>query len=1053
MNKTFKKVLSVILSLAMVMTTVTVYNQTAKAAELSEMIPSADYNLALGCDVSTGFTSWTGKNKYENLTNGNMDNPRVYPNGQKNGWYAIDLGEYYTVDSIDQVVTVYNETNTGTFPSTGYRIEYSMDGATYVTAKQVEPFTLEGAAPFTEVEDMTDVSVDLKAVRYVRFFYPDQTGYGIQVKQLSVLNLNGDAQTVELDSATDAAGVTAVSNGAGEISFTITAAEGQEDYTYSAYVDDSKQPSLTGLNAGQEYTITDVKPGMYTVKIVSNKEGLKPSEGIVSESVKVLPALKYQLTDADRNLAYKKTYTLYGGEKMEANGDENTVVTDGVLGNSSNYVATKNNTKGTGFTIDLAELLAADGIEQVGVWFAKNAGGTYPDNGDIRYEVRYSTDGVDFETVASVDATTFEAQRTAQNGQPFGVDVKISKDDLNVKAVKYVQVYFPNAMGWGAQVTEIGVFGTATPYLVVDVPEAEVTAKSTAYNTIEYTITATEGQEDFTYNVTIGDQKITGLSAGTYTADVPAGTYDVKVISVDPEGNRSKGVTVSGITVEDGFDYVGEKADGGVAYDATNGNGNNYVRYDGVTALASTEDGAAVAGQAIDNDKGSRWISKAEDPQWIVVDLKNAYKIKEVDLSWETANAKDFTVEVSTDGENYKTVATVKDAIAGTRTDSIVLKETVAARYVKINGTARTAQWAYSIYEMAIYGPDAEVEVAPDQNYDPVENWKEIGVAYDGSKYSVDEKTYDSISNAGAFIELNDDNSKTKYVPAAGCTVSGPVFVTAIQNYGTVVGNMKKIWVDGVSYKSGTDKCFLNGDQCRLSQDIFKLPENVKEKIFAVTVEGTVGSLTYAVKVTEGVSVDGKRADVTDGKITFGDAEYGYYCNGKMYAPNTTADVEDGMKFTSVNTLSVTMTDGAGIRYIGESGLRFQSTIASDNMEAVASDAITEGTLITTKVIFDNNNDTLELGYSHAMINVKNSGWFGDKVGTYCGSVCKITDNKREFIARSYVTVNYEDGTSKTVYSGMGPSRSVQFVAQAIIDAKYPGINEKYHSVIDDYAK
>ena len=228
-----------------------------------------------------------------------------------------------------------------------------------------------------------------------------------------------------------------------------------------------------------------------------------------------------------------------------------------------------------------------------------------------------------------------------------------------------------------------------------------------------------------------------------------------------------------------------------------------------------------------------------------------------------------------------------------------------------------------------------------------------------------------------------------------------------------------------------------------------------------ITVTGGT-PLTFIVKVegpelptapTAKVTVDGEEVAVENGKVTLGDAKYGYLCANKMYKAGTEVTVNEDMEFTSVNTLSVTMADGAGIRYIGDSGLRFQSTIASDNMEAVASDAITEGTLITTKVIFDNNNDTLELGYSHAMINVKNSGWFGDKVGTYCGSVCKITDNKREFIARSYVTVNYEDGTSKTVYSGMGPSRSVQFVAQAIIADGYKGIAEEYHSVIDNFAK
>ena len=293
--------------------------------------------------------------------------------------------------------------------------------------------------------------------------------------------------------------------------------------------------------------------------------------------------------------------------------------------------------------------------------------------------------------------------------------------------------------------------------------------------------------------------------------------------------------------------------------------------------------------------------------------------------------------------------------------------------------------------------------------------------------------------------------------------------ITDIMNakavFGVVHGDAKSVIIDGVEYINAKDarstKVYIGGADCvYVDAALLDAPEGTTQYHMITVTGGT--PLTFIVKVegpelpttpTAKVTVDGKEVPVENGKVTLDNAEYGYFCAGKMYKPGTEVTVNEDMEFTSVNTLSVAMTDGAGIRYIGESGLRFQSTIASDNMEAVASDAITEGTLITTKVIFDNNNDTLELGYSHAMINVKNSGWFGDKVGTYCGSVCKITDNKREFIARSYVTVNYEDGTSKTVYSGMGPSRSVQFVAQAIIDAKYPGIDEKYHSVIDDYAK
>ncbi len=58
----------------------------------------------------------------------------------------------------------------------------------------------------------------------------------------------------------------------------------------------------------------------------------------------------------------------------------------------------------------------------------------------------------------------------------------------------------------------------------------------------------------------------------------------------------------------------------------------------------------------------------------------------------------------------------------------------------------------------------------------------------------------------------------------------------------------------------------------------------------------------------------------------------------------------------------------------------------------------------------------------------------------------------KNFIARAYVTVNYEDGSSTTVYSNMSDVRSIQYVATAIKNAGYPDIAEVYKSVIDTFA-
>ena len=76
--------------------------------------------------------------------------------------------------------------------------------------------------------------------------------------------------------------------------------------------------------------------------------------------------------------------------------------------------------------------------------------------------------------------------------------------------------------------------------------------------------------------------------------------------------------------------------------------------------------------------------------------------------------------------------------------------------------------------------------------------------------------------------------------------------------------------------------------------------------------------IEYASEVKKpSVLIDGSKVEISDGKVTLGDAKYGYLCDGKMYAPNTTVEVVDGMTFKSVNKLSVTMANGAGIRYKG----------------------------------------------------------------------------------------------------------------------------------------
>lgn len=207
-------------------------------------------------------------------------------------------------------------------------------------------------------------------------------------------------------------------------------------------------------------------------------------------------------------------------------------------------------------------------------------------------------------------------------------------------------------------------------------------------------------------------------------------------------------------------------------------------------------------------------------------------------------------------------------------------------------------------------------------------------------------------------------------------------------------------------------------------------------------------------KDTYTVTVDGTVVDTVEegSTYTLGTAEYGYYLDGKMYPAGYEYIVDKNVEFSSVNTLSVSVSEGAGIRLSNPTGLRFQAKITSDNMDIVAAqDAITEGILITANDIYEDKGEPLEVTSSYTKINVVNSGWYENVVGTYCGSIVNIPESNyiRKFIARAYVTVNYADGTEKVIYSGMTGTRSIYYVANAVKNDGYRGLNADEIRIID----
>jgi len=105
---------------------------------------------------------------------------------------------------------------------------------------------------------------------------------------------------------------------------------------------------------------------------------------------------------------------------------------------------------------------------------------------------------------------------------------------------------------------------------------------------------------------------------------------------------------------------------------------------------------------AVDGLLSTRWSSVFADPQWLVVDLGRDYKVEKVEIVWEPAFGKAYTIEVSADGKNYAAVYSTRSGDGGT--DVIEFPEPLNAKWVRMSGTQRGTRWGYSIYEFKVFG-------------------------------------------------------------------------------------------------------------------------------------------------------------------------------------------------------------------------------------------------------------------------------------------------------------------------------------------------------------
>jgi hypothetical protein len=118
-----------------------------------------------------------------------------------------------------------------------------------------------------------------------------------------------------------------------------------------------------------------------------------------------------------------------------------------------------------------------------------------------------------------------------------------------------------------------------------------------------------------------------------------------------------------------------------------------------VTA-SSAESSSTPASAANDGSLSTRWSSAFSDPQWIRIDLQSVYNLSGARIFWEAAASRNFEIQVSSNGTTWASVYSTSSGDGGT--DSFVFSS--AARYVRMNSTARTSQYGNSIFEFEVFG-------------------------------------------------------------------------------------------------------------------------------------------------------------------------------------------------------------------------------------------------------------------------------------------------------------------------------------------------------------
>lgn len=493
------------------------------------MVNNPKYNIAY--KTTATYSSWKEGSNNNTLTDGVISNHDSYEgihvDGQHNntGYFQINLSNTVNAKSIDEVHVWYRDGRAMLAPiNIGYSIQYSEDGETFYTVKTVSAadMPLEGREnadlAYETLADMSDIASPVSRVKAIRVLYNGEVGWGVQAREIAVFDKKGNAGADREEEKVEEPIVTITASAAYSITADIAAAAGQEDYTYTIYVDGNAE--YTNVPAGK-YVVSNMTEGTHMVTVRSNYNKLH-SNG-VSKSVEVKSGSKYEsstlagrlLPDSNEN---GKNYARYTGVSAYGSTGEGSYAID----NKADTRWESEHSDPQDIIVDLGEVYTVKEI--AAVWEAANS---------RDFSVEVSLDGMNFEKVSVIKNAKAGADR---------YDRIILTEATQARQVKICGT--ARNLNYGHSIWEMAVYGSdeQKEYVPIFGPARRASVESYARYTGKYFVMFKENELAVSYNIYIDDKLVSNIAGAGYyiTADelkgISEGEHTLSVVSVSKDG-------------------------------------------------------------------------------------------------------------------------------------------------------------------------------------------------------------------------------------------------------------------------------------------------------------------------------------------------------------------------------------------------------------------------------------------------------------------------------------------------------------------------------------